>query len=159
MGNNHQIGMAQLLVVKAPDVVRSSGLGSCVGIVLFDPFNRVGGMAHAMLPKHRPGRDDNQAKYVDTAIDKILAEMEAMGSNKINIVAKLAGGAQMFPDVDRENSQLIGSRNIAAAEEYLQQLGIPIIARDIGGHSGRTLEFSCEDGTLLIKTVDNETKI
>lgn len=159
MASNHQIGMAQLLVARAPDVIRSSGLGSCVGIILYDPFNRIGGMAHAMLPKHRPGRDDNRAKYVDTSIDTMLADMEQLGCNKINIIAKLAGGAQMFPDAERENSQLIGAKNAAAAEEYLQALGIPIIAKDIGGHAGRTLEFSCEDGSLSIKTINCETKI
>lgn len=159
MDSNKQIGMAQLLVLKAPGIIRSSGLGSCVGIVLYDPFHKVGGMAHAMLPKHRPGRDDNQAKYVDTAIDTMLAEMEALGANKINIIAKLAGGAQMFPDADKDNLLLIGAKNITAAEEYLQQLGIPIIAKDVGGHSGRTLEFDCEDGSLLITTKNIETRI
>jgi len=156
---NHQIGMAQLLVIKGPGVIRSSGLGSCIGIVLFDPFNRVGGMAHAMLPKHRPGRDDNRAKYVDTAIDAMLADMEALGCSRANIVAKLAGGAQMFPDYDKDSSQLIGSKNVCAAEEYLQQTGIPILAKDVGGNSGRTLEFDCQDGSLFIKTINNETKI
>lgn len=116
-------------------------------------------MAHAMLPKHRPGRDDNQAKYVDTAIDTMLSDMEALGCSRGNIVAKLAGGAQMFPDADKESAQLIGSKNSGAAEEYLGELGIPIVAKDIGGNFGRTLEFDCHDGSLYIKTINNETKI
>ncbi|MDD2282341.1 MAG: chemotaxis protein CheD [Eubacteriales bacterium] len=157
--DNHQIGMAQLLVTKAPGVIRSTGLGSCIGIILYDPFVKVGGMAHAMLPKHRPGRGDNKAKYVDTAIDTMLEDMEALGANRLNIIAKLAGGAQMFPDSDRDSLMVIGSKNIAAAEEHLSSLGIAVVARDVGGHSGRTLELDCRDGTLYIKTVSNETKI
>ena len=156
---NSQIGMAQYLVLKAPGVIRSSGLGSCIGIALYDPFTRVGGLAHAMLPKHRPGRDDNKGKYVDTAIDAMLAEMEAMGCNRQNIVAKLAGGAQMFPEQDKEGKVSVGEKNVAAAQEYLRELGIPIVAEDVGGHSARTIELYCEDGTLYIKTINSETKI
>lgn len=156
---NSQIGMAQYLVLKAPGVIRSSGLGSCIGIALYDPFSRVGGLAHAMLPKHRPGRDDNKGKYVDTAIDAMLAEMETMGCSRQNIVAKLAGGAQMFPDQDKTGKIPVGEKNIAAAKEYLKQLGIPIVAEDVGGNSGRTIELYCDDGTLYIKTINSETKI
>lgn len=158
MDNLHQIGMAQLLVTQAPHIIRSSGLGSCIGIILYDPFNKVGGMAHAMLPKHRPGRGDNQAKYVDTAIEAMLSEMQSLGCSRENISAKLAGGAQMFPDSDKD-LLVVGAKNIAAAEEYLNKLGIPILARDVGGHNGRTLEFYCQDGSLSIKTIYTETKI
>jgi chemotaxis protein CheD len=158
MENLHQIGMAQLLVTQAPGIIRSSGLGSCIGIILYDPFYKVGGMAHAMLPKHRPGRGDNQGKYVDTAIEAMLTEMEALGCSRENIIAKLAGGAQMFPDSDKD-LLVIGSKNSAAAQEYLEQLGLPIVAQDIGGNNGRTLEFCCEDGTLSVRTIHNETKI
>jgi len=157
--DNRQIGMAQLAVCRGPGIIRSSGLGSCIGIALYDPFNKIGGMAHAMLPKHRAGREGNRAKYVDTAVEAMLNEMEAMGCSKVNIVAKLAGGAQMFRDADKENIMMIGQKNIKAAEDCLQELGIPIIARDTGGHCGRTLEFNCQDGGLYIKTINNEAKI
>lgn len=157
--DNYQIGMAQLLVVKAPAIIRSTGLGSCVGIILYDPFSQVGGMAHAMLPKHRPGRNDNRAKYVDTSIEVMLEEMNSLGANRQNIIAKLAGGAQMFSDGEKDSSSLIGAKNIAAAEESLSSLGIAIVAKDVGGSSGRTLELDCRDGTLYIKTLRDETKI
>jgi chemotaxis protein CheD len=156
--DNYHIGMAQLMVIKAPGIIRSTGLGSCIGVILYDPFARIGGMAHAMLPKHRPGRDDNKAKYVDLAINEMLNEMLAMGANKGNIIAKLAGGAQMFSGSDNA-SLAIGQKNIAAAEEHLGNLGIPIVARDLGGHEGRTLELDCRDGVLYIKTLSAETKI
>lgn len=158
MNDAKQIGMAQLLVTRAPDVIRSSGLGSCIGIMLYDPFSKIGGMAHAMLPKHRPGRGDNQAKYVDTAIDAMLNEMISMGCSKENIVAKLAGGAQMFPDSTKD-LLVIGAKNVAAAEAYLYSLGITIIAKDVGGNNGRTIEFDCQDGTVSIKTIHNQAKI
>lgn len=155
MGNH--VGMAQYLVMKAPAVIRSTGLGSCIGIALYDPFTKVGGMAHAMLPQHRPGRDDNRAKYVDTAIDAMLVEMEAQGANPVNIVAKLAGGSHMFPEL--ESAMVIGAKNVAAAQEYLGSLGIPILAQDVGGNSGRTVEFDCQDGSFSISTINKKTKI
>jgi len=156
---DNQVGMAQYLVIQGPGIIRSSGLGSCIGIALYDPFAMVGGLAHAMLPKHRPGREDNRAKYVDTAIEAMLAEMEGLGSSRVNIVAKLAGGSQMFPELDKDSSLLIGVKNVSAAEEYLGNLGIPILAKDVGGNFGRTVEFNCQDGSLFIKTINNETKI
>lgn len=154
---DNQVGMAQYMVLKAPEILRSSGLGSCIGIALYDPFAKVGGLAHAMLPKHRPGRGDNRAKYVDTAIDAMLAEMEALGASRANIVAKLAGGSQMFPEM--ESALVIGTKNIAAAQEYLGKLGIPILGQDVGGNFGRTVEFDCQDGSLYIKTINRQTKI
>lgn len=155
----NQVGMAQFLVIDAPGIIRSSGLGSCIGIALYDPFTQVGGLAHAMLPKHRPGREDNRAKYVDTAIDAMLVEMESMGSNRVNIVAKLVGGSQMFPDLEKPGVMAIGEKNIAAAVEYLGEVGIPILAQDVGGNCGRTVEFDCQDGSLYIKTIEQETRI
>lgn len=157
--DSHQVGMAQLLVAKAPAVMRSTGLGSCLGIILYDPFSLVGGMAHAMLPRHRPGRADNKAKYVDTAIDLMLEQMDALGVKHANIVAKLVGGAQMFFDEVRERTIVIGKRNIEAAENRLSELGIVIVSKDVGGHAGRTIELDCRDGTLYIKTLNTETKI
>lgn len=157
--DNFHIGMAQLLVLKGPGIIRSTGLGSCIGIILFDPFSQTGGMAHAMLPKHRHGRNDNKAKYVDTAIKMLLEEMEAKGAKRENIIAKLAGGAQMFSDGGRSSLLEIGRRNSAAAEEELKELGIPIMAKDVGGTCGRTLELDCRDGTLYIKTLNQETRI
>ena len=154
-----QIGMAQLIVAQAPGLIRSTGLGSCIGIILYDPFSKVGGMAHAMLPRHRPGRGDNKAKYVDTSIDLMLEQMEALGAKRLNIIAKLAGGAQMFPASSKDSLLTIGKKNITAAEEHLSERGITIISRDVGGHYGRTLELDCRDGSLYIKTIDNETRI
>lgn len=157
--DNHHVGMAQLLVIKAPGFIRSTGLGSCLGIILYDPFTMVGGVAHAMLPKHRLGRGDNKAKYVDTAIALMLEEMAAFGVKRTNIIAKLVGGAQMFSDGSSERSIVIGKRNIEAAQNQLAQLGITIVSQDVGGTVGRTIELDCRDGTLYIKTLNSETRI
>ncbi|MTI94452.1 MAG: chemotaxis protein CheD [Firmicutes bacterium] len=153
-----QIGMAQLTVERAPMLIRSSGLGSCLGVIIYDPFTATGAMAHAMLPYYRQGRQGNKAKYVDTAIEVILAEMKDRGCKKENLIAKLAGGAQMFPDADRD-VLVIGKKNIQAGRECLAELGIPIVAEDVGGNSGRSLEFDCATGDLTIKTITNKTII
>jgi len=147
-----------LAVARAPAFIRSAGLGSCVGIVLYEPFINIGGLAHAMLPRCRPGREDSREKYVDTSVHLMLEKLLGMGAIRENIVAKLAGGAQMF---SRAESDLlvIGSKNIIAAGQVLSELGIPIIAQDVGGNHGRTLEFNCSDGALWIRTLQGETKI
>jgi chemotaxis protein CheD len=87
----------------------------------------------------------------------MLEEMEALGASRVNIVAKLAGGSQMFPDM--ESAMVIGVKNAAAAEEYLGKLGIPILSQDVGGNFGRTLEFDCQDGSLYVKTINKIAKI
>ncbi len=153
-----QIGMAQLAVAASPQIIRSAGLGSCIAMVLYDPFARVGGMAHAMLPRSRPGRDENRAKYVDTSLEEMLQQMLSQGCEKENIIAKLAGGAQMFPDSERE-LLVIGAKNIESARSCLQENGIPLVAEDVGGNWGRTLELDCCDGTLYIKTLHSQATL
>lgn len=153
-----QIGMAQLAVSSAPGVIRSAGLGSCIAVVLYDPFARVGGMAHAMLPQSRPGRVKNRAKYIDTSLATLLERMLERGCTKSNIIAKIAGGAQMFPDSDRE-LLVVGAKNIEAARRCLQKAGIPLVAEDVGGNIGRTLNLDCSDGTLYIKTLHSSSTL
>ncbi len=153
-----QIGMAQLAVGASPQIIRSAGLGSCIAVVLYDPFARVGGMAHAMLPRSRPGREGNPAKYVDTSLAEMIQQMLDRGCERENIIAKLAGGAQMFPDSERE-LLVIGAKNIQSARDCLKQSSIPLVAEDVGGNWGRTLELDCSDGTLYIKTLHSQATL
>lgn len=83
--------------------------------------------------------------------------MENLGSQKKDMVAKLAGGAQMF-EVTRSEFMNIGKRNVEAAKKILDELKIPIVAEDTGGNYGRTIIFYSEDGRLEIKTIGKGTK-
>ncbi len=155
-----KVGMADLNVCKPPDALTTLGLGSCVGIVLYDPKTKVSGMAHVMLPDSRQvKRKANAAKFVDTAIEKLIEEMVELGAKRKRIVSKIAGGAQMFSFKHSNDKMRIGERNVFAARKRLKELGIPLIAEDCGDDYGRTVEFYSETGDLHIRTVGRKVKI
>lgn len=123
-------------------------LGSCVGVVLYDRQGRIGGLAHVVLPNSR-GSTDHPGKYADTAIPALLEDLRRLGSpaNRIRLSAKLAGGACMFA----ESTIAIGKDNADRVEAVLADLGIAVIARDLGGETGRRLAFDTATGRVSIK--------
>lgn len=159
MENIIKVGMADLQSSRHPCILTTLGLGSCVGIALYDPQKKIAGLAHVMLPSSLQARNNvNPAKFADTAIVKLIDDMNKLGANRNYIVAKLAGGAQMFSFGDASEMMRIGLRNIISTKELLEQLKIPIVAEDIGGNYGRTIELSSNDGKLLVKTFGHGIK-
>ncbi len=159
MDNILKVGMADLQSAKHPCIITTLGLGSCVGVALYDSSRKIVGLAHIMLPSSTQARNNgNVAKFADTAVIKLVDDMIKLGSIKANIVAKLAGGAQMFSFSNTSEMMRIGLRNVAAAKEMLGQLGIPIVAEDTGGNYGRTIEINSDNGALLIKTIGHGLK-
>ncbi|NTV88865.1 MAG: chemotaxis protein CheD [Clostridiales bacterium] len=159
MENVIKVGMADLRSSRHPCIITTLGLGSCVGVALYDPKSRISGLAHVMLPSSVQARNNtNIAKFADTAIVKLLEDMLQMGANRSGIVAKLAGGAQMFAFNDTSEIMRIGLRNAAASKEMLNALRIPIIAEDCGGNYGRTIELLSESGRLVVKTIGHGLK-
>lgn len=153
------VGMADLKVVKEPSELTTIGLGSCVGICLFDNRIKVVGMAHVMLPDStKIINNTNKAKFVDTGITELIQEMTKLGASKIRMVAKIAGGAQMFSYESGTDSMRIGDRNIEATRATLARLGIPIIAQDVGLNYGRTITASPITGLVTVKTIANGIK-
>ena len=147
------VGISDLNVAKAPDVLVTYALGSCVGICLYDSFTRVAGLSHIMLPSSTLSRDKSQpARYADTAIPLLIQRMVAAGANKSRLRAKIAGGAKMFATVSNSSLANIGQRNVMAVKETLRANGIPILADDTGKDYGRTLYFNAEDATMKIKS-------
>ncbi|HOV26865.1 MAG TPA: chemotaxis protein CheD [Pseudobacteroides sp.] len=154
MHENIKVGMADYKAICHPGILVTLGLGSCVGIALYDPTTRIIGLAHIMLPTSKISKSViNEAKFADTAIVRLVEEMVKLGANRRMIKAKLAGGAQMFNFNDFNDNIRIGLRNIEASREVLAQLDIPIVSEDVGGSHGRTIELYSDDGKLLIKTV------
>ena len=159
------IGIAQLHVAKAPGKIVTIGLGSCVGVTLYDSVNQIGGMVHIMLSdskkfaiSNKNGEVIMKGKYADTGIEELLNQMLVAGANKENLVAKLAGGAQMFAIKEGNDILSIGEKNIESAKSVLGEYNIPIVAEDTGEDYGRTIELNLDDGSLLVKTVAQETK-
>ncbi len=150
-----KIGMADLNVAKAPDILQTCGLGSCVGICLWDNIIKVAGMAHIMLPDSTQNKNrGNEAKFADTALPLLIEQMIKLGANRVRMVAKIAGGAQMFTFYGSNDIMRIGERNIGAVKTALQKAKIPLLAEDTGGNYGRTIEFFAADGSLFIRTIN-----
>ncbi|MFQ3543308.1 chemotaxis protein CheD [Halobacillus rhizosphaerae] len=151
-----KVGIADLKIVKNPQKIRTSGLGSCVGVVLFDHRIKIAGMAHVMLPESSMSKqeDKNRSKYADTAIIDLVAGLVKQGGKKSRLQAKIAGGAQMFQFQTANNMMRIGPRNVDAVKKSLKELKIPLIAEDTGGKNGRTIEFNSETLQLNIRTVN-----
>lgn len=155
-----KIGMADLNVTKAPGILTTLGLGSCVGIALFDKKNKIAGLVHIMLPSSEEIKNNsNKAKFADTGIELLLEKMIAIGADKKNVKAKIAGGSQMFSFNSNNDVLKIGERNVIATKKKLKELSIPIVSEDTGGNYGRTIELNSEDGSLLVKTIGHGTQI
>lgn len=159
MGNVIKVGMADLNVCKAPDSITTLGLGSCIGLTLYDPVTKIGGMVHYMLPDSTKVRNNsNIAKFADTGIDELLKRVLAAGASRTRLVAKIAGGAKMFEVSGLSEVGNIGARNAEAAKEILNAKGIRLIAEDTGLNYGRTVELNCETGEFYIKSVGKPVK-
>lgn len=159
MGNMIKVGMGDLKVAKCPDNLTTLGLGSCVGAVLYDKNTKISGMLHCMLPDStKISNNSNIAKFADTGLDELLKQMLALGARKTSLVAKIAGGAQMFAFKNSNDLLRVGDRNVEAVKKKLKAMNIPIIAEDTGLNYGRTIEFYSETGILLIKAVGKGQK-
>lgn len=154
-----KVGMADYKIGSNPASIISYGLGSCVGIALFDPVTKVGGLAHIMLPDSTQARSaENPAKFADTAIPKMLDDMLRAGAVRTRITAKIAGGAQMFKFANATDIMRVGERNTESVKNVLKKLGLQLLAEDTGGNYGRTVELKLESGLYRIKTIDKGEK-
>ena len=149
-----KVGMADLKVCKSPNGVTTLGLGSCVGIALRDPVTKVGGLAHIMLPDSTAIRQNSSIpKFADTGIEELVRQMVAAGAGRNKLVAKIAGGAQMFNFQSKSDLGRVGDRNVEAVKKKLQAMKIPILAEDTGKDYGRTVIFYPETGDFIIRSV------
>ena len=155
-----KVGMADLKICVSPDSITTLGLGSCVGIALRGPVTKIGGLAHVMLPDSTAIRNNsNIPKFADTGIEELVRQVVAKGANRSRLVAKIAGGAQMFAFQSKTDMVRIGERNVEASKKKLKELGIRILAEDTGKDYGRTVIFYPENGDFVIKAVGRDIKV
>ena len=149
-----KVGIADLNVVLDPGTIMTIGLGSCIGIALYDKTKKLAGLAHIMLPDSTQFKNVTQPlKFADLAIPILIEKMLEKGCKKRGLVAKIAGGASMFNFSDKSMVSDIGSRNAEAVKKALAKEGIPILAENTGGNKGRTMILDSENGTVLLKIV------
>ena len=141
------VPIGQWAVAAAPTMIRTL-LGSCAGVVLYDRQAKLGGVAHIVLPDSR-GATDHPGKYADTAIPALIEDLEKLAMRKLRgrLAAKLFGGASMF----QGQSLDIGRLNQSAVEQILESLGVPVVARDMGGDAGRRVTFDTQTGLVAVR--------
>ena len=129
-----KVGMADYKVRRSPATLISYGLGSCIGVSLYDPIRKIGGLLHIMLPDSTQARaSDNPAKFADTGIPLMINDVVALGTTRARLVAKIAGGAQMFSFSNATDIMRVGTRNAEVCKQILRRNGIRLIAEDTGG--------------------------
>lgn len=160
MTNLIHVGMADLVVAKHPATLVTLGLGSCVGLVIYDQLLRTAGMVHIMLSDSREAKNiPKPGKFSDTAVPCLLDELRELGVNRAQLRAKMAGGAQMFQMPGKESALFsVGARNVEATTKMLAAAGIRLVASDTGGSKGRSVEFSTETLKFVVKTLGLGTK-
>jgi len=151
--------MGEGVVTMAPYVISSLGLGSCVVVALYDTRQKIGGLAHVMLPSsshfqvgHKP------YQRADKAIATLLEGLLMRRASRQDIVAKLVGGARMFSYED-DRSLGIGQQNVLSIKDILRREQIPLIGEDVGGHHGRSVEFHLDSGKLIVRSIGREERI
>ena len=149
------VGIAELKTVFPPKLIRTNGLGSCVGVVIYDEECFLAGMAHVMLPSSSLAREKTfkPGKYADTAIQTLIRAIRKAGSTN-RLRAKIAGGAQMFQFRSQNEWMRIGERNVQAVKQQLHGNDIVLVAADVGGHCGRSIEFNPETFVLSVRKVN-----
>ncbi|WP_188205829.1 chemotaxis protein CheD [Alkalibacillus aidingensis] len=154
-----KVGIAGLDIAKHPQTIMTSGLGSCIGVILYEERLQIAGLVHVMLPDSSMARTESYkpGKFADTGISHLIKQLSKHGATKSHLKAKMAGGAQMFDVKNGSEMMRIGYRNAEAVKKQLIEHQIPLIAEDIGGSRGRTIEFLIDQSCLKIRTIHEGT--
>mgnify|MGYP001029270472 CR=1 FL=1 len=151
-----KVTIGDLAVGSSPYVISTYGLGSCVAVMLYDPVTKIGGMNHFLLPTNTPNRvEKNLAKFSDTGIKMLIEKLMMLGAKEERIIAKLVGGANMFPMLNKSS---IGQKNIEAALKILGKYSINIVSQDTGGNWGRSVDFDLSNGNVIVKSYKTGVK-
>ena len=148
------VGMGQISLGSGTTHL-TAVLGSCVAVAFHSPKQEIGVLAHVILAQSS-GRNSPPGKFADTAIPEMLRMMENAKVPHDDIVARLAGGANIF---GRGGPLQIGTANIEAITQLLEKEGIPIKAQDVGGNKGRRVSFDCQTGSLTVEMAGHPAKV
>jgi chemotaxis protein CheD len=144
-----KVGTADFKVAKAPSILESRGIGSCVVTCIYDSTLKIGAVSHIILPAQSSHLNLNPKRFADTALPLVFAELKRLGSQRAHLSAYLVGGASMFQNLDTFING-IGEQNITAVKHIMEQQGIPIVGLDVGGTKGRNVTFDVGSGKITI---------
>lgn len=153
---NVGLGETKLSKLKNEQLI-ATGLGSCIGLTMYDYVKNIAGMVHIVLPDSEiAGKESNlPGKYANTAIPDLLEKMINMGATKDKIIVTMAGGAQMFSIEKGSNVLNIGMRNIIATKIALGRENLNVQAQNTGGNLGRTMRIEVTTGIVYVKSIGN----
>ncbi|WP_010585913.1 chemotaxis protein CheD [Schlesneria paludicola] len=147
-GTERKIGIGELDVIQGTGTLRTL-LGSCIGLVLHDRKQCVGGLAHIVLPTSN-GETRLPGKFADTALPELLRLIQRAGGKPGNLTAKIAGGANMFATTKMAG---IGDQNLTMVERLLKDARIPVVGRHCGGQQGRRVAYDVQTGSVIVEIV------
>lgn len=155
-----KVKMADVQISASPNILITYGLGSCVGLTIWNRRLKIGGMAHIMLPSSSGfTNNENFAKFADTAIEYLYNQLIKQESRRRDLEAKVFGGASMFSFDTKSDVLNIGERNINAVIKHLDELCIEIVNRDVGGNFGRTISIDLETGLVEVHSIKKGNNI
>jgi len=154
------VDIADLAVSNDPGATLITySLGSCIGLVIYDPVAHVGGMLHYMFPDSQLSPEKakaSQAMFCDTGVPRLFRASYELGAVKIRLVIKVAGGSQLLDDNGTFN---IGKRNYLALRKIFWKNGVMINGENVGGSISRTVKLDVGTGTTLLKTRNQEVPL
>ncbi len=149
------VGVADLKVsAVVGERLITYALGSCLGIVVYDPVATVVGMLHVMLPTgtiDEQKMKDKPAMFVDSGVPILFKECYKLGAKKERMIIKVAGGAHAGATEEADRFQ-IGKRNMIALRKLLWKNGVLVHANETGGfQTSRTMWVDVATGDITLK--------
>jgi chemotaxis protein CheD len=157
---------AQRIVVGVGDMAVSNNvqatlstyaLGSCIGVVAYDPIAKVGGILHLMLPDSAISPDKAQlqpAMFANTGLPLFFRSLTGMKAERARLRLFVTGGACVLASHDAFK---IGERNTRATMDFLTANSFPIRQTVTGGTTNRTVHLQINDGEMILKTPEGTT--
>lgn len=152
------VNVADFAVARHRGVLSTSGLGSCVALVLYDESQRVAALAHILLPAALPSPGPlRAAKFAETAVPLLMREMRRAGATGA-LAAKLVGGARMFGSLLASGVNM-GERNVAATRRALANARIPVVGEDVGGEHGRNVQVDVATFRVQVTSLERGDRV
>ncbi|MCL5104556.1 MAG: chemotaxis protein CheD [Armatimonadetes bacterium] len=156
-------GIARMgqVVFSGPNLteLRALGLGSCIGLCVYDPGVKLGCVAHIVLPEAKLANTPDVGKYADTALPYVVKQMTAKGAQQSRMRVAIAGGAQLFSFEGSESRLDVGKRNTEAVKSLLSIMRLKLVAEEVGGRSGRTIVLDAATGEVMVKQAGGTARL
>ncbi len=146
----HIVGVGDMKIGREGDELVTHALGSCLGLMVFDPMIKVGALLHAMLPlsKINPSKAaGNPYMFVDTGVPALFKQLYGLGGKKERMLVRAAGCGN---PIGKNEMFKIGERNYLVLKKLLWKNNVLLSADDVGGSKSRTVHFNISTGQVFL---------